>query len=238
MDHHLNTVAVGIDFAKKTDFSAWCVIEHTAREIPGRPGETETVFTSRGLDRIEQGLMYPQIAAELVGIIEQAVSQRQKELDDLARVDLEWSETLPSSRRKRAEHLVSVVVDGTGVGTAAVDILRDALRDYACPVTAVSFVYGDSLNVRPGAREGTLGKSFLVSRLQALFQTGRIELRRDHPRAATMKQELLDFEIRVNDRANEQSGAFKVGSHDDMVVALGLATLFEPQRITSVRKNW
>jgi hypothetical protein len=36
-------------------------------------------------------------------------------------------------------------------------------------------------------------------------------------------QVLLNYEIRVNENASAQFGAFKVGSHDDLATALGLA---------------
>jgi hypothetical protein len=43
-----------------------------------------------------------------------------------------------------------------------------------------------------------------------------------------MKDELLDYEIRINEDANERYGAFKVGAHDDLVTALGLAVQDRP----------
>ena len=39
-----------------------------------------------------------------------------------------------------------------------------------------------------------------------------------------MGKELLDYEIRVTEDANDHYGAFRVGAHDDLVTALGLAT--------------
>jgi hypothetical protein len=41
-------------------------------------------------------------------------------------------------------------------------------------------------------------------------------------------QELLDYEIRVDENANDKYGAFRVGTHDDLVTALGLAVQREP----------
>jgi hypothetical protein len=38
---------------------------------------------------------------------------------------------------------------------------------------------------------------------------------------------MIDYEIRVNDRANMEVGAFRTGAHDDMVTALGLAVMFD-----------
>ena len=46
--------------------------------------------------------------------------------------------------------------------------------------------------------------------------------------AEAMFQELLDYEIQGDERANDRYGAFKVGTHDDLVTALGLAVLQTP----------
>jgi hypothetical protein len=41
--------------------------------------------------------------------------------------------------------------------------------------------------------------------------------------------ELLRYEIRVSEDANDRYGAFKVGTHDDLVTALGLAVQPAPR---------
>ena len=61
----------------------------------------------------------------------------------------------------------------------------------------------------------------------ALLQTGRIHLPRTRE-AEVLAQELLDYEIRVNESSNDTYGAFRVGSHDDLVTSLGLAVQEEP----------
>ena len=43
-----------------------------------------------------------------------------------------------------------------------------------------------------------------------------------------LKRELLDYEIRVSENANDSYGAFKVGTHDDLVTALGLSGAGRP----------
>jgi hypothetical protein len=55
------------------------------------------------------------------------------------------------------------------------------------------------------------------------------------PEAAAMREELLDYEIKVSEDANERYGAFKVGAHDDLVTALGLAVQEGPDRAVTVR---
>ena len=72
-----------------------------------------------------------------------------------------------------------------------------------------------------------LGKAWLVSRIKVLLQCGRLHLPKT-PVAEAMKDELLDYEIRINEDANERYGAFKVGAHDDLVTALGLAVQDRP----------
>lgn len=51
---------------------------------------------------------------------------------------------------------------------------------------------------------------------------GRLHLPRT-AEAETLAEELLDYEIRVDQDANDRYGAFRVGAHDDLVTALGLA---------------
>jgi len=47
--------------------------------------------------------------------------------------------------------------------------------------------------------------------------------------AAALTEELLNYEIKVSEDANEQYGAFRVGTHDDLVTAIGLATQGAPE---------
>ena len=72
--------------------------------------------------------------------------------------------------------------------------------------------------------EWRLGKGYLVSRLQVLLQNHRLRLPRT-AEATVLAQELLDYEIRVDPDGDAKFGAFKVGKHDDLVTALGLAVL-------------
>jgi hypothetical protein len=97
----------------------------------------------------------------------------------------------------------------------------------ACPVRPVYFTHGDR-RVEQRDRSISLGKAWLVSRLQALLQTARILLPRT-TEAHVLAQELLDYEIHVDEKANDTYGAFRVGSYDDLVTALGLAVQ-EPVR--------
>lgn len=142
--------------------------------------------------------------------------------------------------REYAGSVRAIYLDATGVGQPVADELKSA----GVRVTPVYFTHGDR---RTENEDGsvTLGKAFLVSRLKVLMQSKRMHLARTEEMDA-MQKELLDYEIRVNEHANETYGAFKTGAHDDLVTALGLAVQEKPQtvRITlfakeeSVERGW
>lgn len=112
----------------------------------------------------------------------------------------------------------TLYLDATGVGTPLVDVLRAAV--VKAELVAVYFTHGDRRTVV--GDEVRLGKAYLVARLQALLQTSCLHLPKTDE-AEALARELLDYEIRVDDDANDRYGAFKVGSHDDLVTAVGLA---------------
>ncbi len=70
--------------------------------------------------------------------------------------------------------------------------------------------------------------AWLVNRLQALFQSGCLHLPPDHPEAAAMAGELKNYELKSDPDGDLRFGAFRVGTHDDLVTALGLAILIDP----------
>ncbi len=109
-------------------------------------------------------------------------------------------------------------VDATGLGTPVVDVLRAG--GVVADLIPVYFTHGDRRTEERG--EVRLGKAWLVSQMQALLQTGRLHLPRT-TEAEALARELLDYEIRVTENANDTYGAFKTGTHDDLVTALGLA---------------
>lgn len=58
--------------------------------------------------------------------------------------------------------------------------------------------------------------------MQALLQPGLLHLPRTRE-AEALGKELLDYEIRVSEDTNDRYGAFRVGTHDYLVTALGPA---------------
>jgi hypothetical protein len=69
----------------------------------------------------------------------------------------------------------------------------------------------------------------LLPPLHVLLEQDRLDLPRGDPELDLMIEELKSYEIRIDTDANEKYGAFAVVSHDDMVTALGLACVEEPE---------
>jgi hypothetical protein len=156
---------------------------------------TETHHMVRYLARLPLGTPYPAVA--------------------------EWVAAVVSGVHAATSGEPILYVDATGVGTPIVDVLRAAGIGQLAQLKAVYFTHGDRRKVERG--EVKCGKAWLVARLQALLQQGLLHLPRN-AEAEVLAQELLDFEIRVKEDANQRFGAFRVGTHDDLVTALGLAT--------------
>lgn len=193
---------IGVDIGQKRDPTAIAVaeIEYRDSPLPGRKRESH--YLVRHLERLPLGTSYP------------AVSRR---IDEICQG--------VERRTGRRAHLF---VDATGVGQPIVDLLDDSSRS-AHRVWAVYFTYGDRRTEDRDENRISLGKAYLVSRLQMLLQCQRIHLPRGHREADALVQELLDYEIRVDENANDKYGAFRVGTHDDLVTALGLAVNQEPR---------
>jgi hypothetical protein len=134
-----------------------------------------------------------------------------------------------ASVRKLSGRTPTVCVDATGLGLPVLELIQ---RAGVPDVVPVYFTYGDRRAEKQGASgrlEISLGKAYLVCRLQALLQSDRLHLLPTMAAAQELAAELRDYEIRVDENANDRYGAFKVGTHDDLVTALGLAVQADPR---------
>ncbi|MEM8994377.1 MAG: hypothetical protein AAGF23_06240 [Acidobacteriota bacterium] len=194
---------IGADIGQKKDPTAIAVAEIDMRPSPLAMQRKEAHFLIRHAERLPLGTSYPRVA-ERIGEICHGVKSR--------------------GGGGSRPHLF---VDATGVGQPIIDLLHDAALE-AAAIWSTYFTHGDQRKECSRELRISLGKAFLVSRLQMLLQCGRIHLPKDHPEADALVKELLDYEIRVGKDSNDQYGAFRVGTHDDLVTALGLAVQKEP----------
>jgi hypothetical protein len=194
-------ITIGIDVGQRRDPTAIVVADAV-----GEPQGYDVLwsYTARHLERLPLGTDYETVAARLKQVVQRVADHPER------------------------QGPIAVIVDATGVGLPVVDILRRTLAGSPASLTAAMFTHGYRLNGVIGDKEIGVGKAYLVSTLQSLFQTGRIQLPAKHPEAHAMVRELQDYEIRVDDDAHDRYGAFKTGTHDDLVTALGLAVISSP----------
>lgn len=226
-------VTIGVDVGQKVDPTAIVVAEQLTRGIETLPGKNEAFYVVRHMERLPLGTEYPAVANRIVQIVENVLA-RERPVN-----------TEPPK--------ITLVVDATGVGAPVIDIIRTpimhmphgggvwrsgsvgGLGGRRVTLTEATFTHGDRLTGKIGGAKMSVGKAYLVSRLQALFQTARLQLPANHREAEALTRELMDYEIKVSEDANDRYGAFKVGTHDDLVTALGLAVLTEPRRLATAK---
>ena len=211
---------MGVDLGQKRDPSAIVVAQQDDQEPP--------VFTIRQLERLPLGTSYPAVAQRIAEMARGAwYVVNGPVYDSAGQLVRSWRAGLIAP---------TVVVDATGLGGPVIEMLRAELNAkttesfgpkapaFQYELRPVTFTHGDRLTstLQTGR---SVGKAYLVSRLQVLLQSGRVRLPRNHPEADVLVRELLDYEIRVDEQAHDRYGAFAVGSHDDLVTALGLAVI-------------
>jgi hypothetical protein len=216
----LNPVCVGIDVGKIQDPTAVSVAEviqqHTGKYryitpepahfndqgewIPAKDAESvmKSHYYIRHIQRLHLGTSYPDVALHITNML---------------------------CKPMFANREVRVFVDVTGVGQAIYDDIKKEMelsKAKHIQIKPISFVHGEAYN----RSKGTLGKAFLVSRLQSLFQGARVHAP-DTPEVKATVEELRVYEIKVSDEGKDTYGA-KIGKHDDLATALGLSVLEDP----------
>lgn len=193
---------IGVDVGQRRDPTAIAVaeIELRASADSMRRPRCEAHYLVRFLGRLPLGTPYPEVALRIAKICGQVAARSGRE--------------------------PVVFIDATGVGLPVLDQLR-ASKPIAKRIDAVLFTAGRRRIEKPAAGRVMLGKEYLVSRLQSLLQCERLHLP-ETAEASILALELRNFEIRVDAKARQRSGAFRVGTHDDLVIALGLAVHKEP----------
>jgi hypothetical protein len=112
-----------------------------------------------------------------------------------------------------------VAVDQTGVGRPVVDMLRLAgLAGRLWPVTITAG------HARAASADGIhVPKKELISGLQVLLQSRRLQIAKALPESRVLIEELSRFQTKITPAGSELFGAWRSGSHDDLVVAVALA---------------
>ncbi len=190
---------LGLDLGQRKDYTAIAVVE---REEPvlfrfdyvrwlRQEEKLAPKFAVRYLERVALGTSY----VSIVGRVR-----------DMVRT--------PELRAR-----CTVVVDGTGVGGAVVDLLRES--DMDCELVAVQITGGGKARSERGV--WNVPKRDLIGVVQVLFEQRRLMFAEGMPRVKTVVDELMAMRVRVTNDGNEQYGAWREGAHDDLALAMALA---------------
>lgn len=113
----------------------------------------------------------------------------------------------------------AMAVDGTGVGVAIVDLLRDAGMTFDAVL-----IHGGDAETASGYSEHRVPKRNLVGTLQVLMQSGRLCIGKRLRHASTLRAELQNFRVTIDPRtAHDSYSHWREQAHDDLVLATSMA---------------
>ncbi len=116
----------------------------------------------------------------------------------------------------------TLAIDQTGVGRHVVDRFHATGRLSILPITITS-----GNQATPSPPEHGYGwhvpKKLLVSTVQILLQSRRLEIAPKISEAAVLVKELQNFKVKVSVSANETFEAWREGDKDDLVLAVAMA---------------
>jgi hypothetical protein len=117
-----------------------------------------------------------------------------------------------------------LVVDATGVGEAVVEMVRTALAKAGARggLVGVTITAGSAVT-QTGTGRFRVAKKQLVSVVQVLLGTRRLQLAPDLPETPTLLRELGTFTVKITESANESFESWRERDHDDLVLAVALA---------------
>lgn len=194
---------VGLDLGAMRDFSALSFVEMRQ----GSKAADKPAFDVTYLHRWPLGTPYPKIVEGVGKML----------------AEPPFSRKVYGGRGYRDDHLelcapVTLAVDATGVGRPVVDMFAEAeLPGHLMPVTITG---GHAVSQAAGGYN--VPKRILVSGLQVALQTKRLRIAAKLPEAATLKNELQNFQLTFTEAANDTYEGRK-GAHDDLVLAVALA---------------
>lgn len=121
---------------------------------------------------------------------------------------------------------VACYMDRTGMGGALFDLFRQTAKEdprtKGCRVYGLNFVAGEKYD----RSRGVVGKTHLVSRLQTLLSLGQLEIHPDNEQLDILLSEIKAYHYQISEAGHITWGG--VGEHDDLVTALALACVDDP----------
>ena len=123
------------------------------------------------------------------------------------------------TRSEDLEGRCHLVVDGSGVGRPVVDMLRQG--GLGCMMMPVTITGG--AGETHGAGHYRVPKRDLVTGLQTLLQAGGLQIAAGMTYGKDLLAEMAEMRVKLTSSGNTQYGAWREGTHDDLVLAVALA---------------
>ena len=201
-DNQGKSFFIGVDLGQAQDYTAIVVVESERVDSGEKRAWGEPIYHDElrviHAERF-RGVLYPDIAER----VRRLKAEEKLRGSTYHRNTSTWSESFPT-----------VVVDRTGVGPAVTDLLKKS---------GVSHV-GVTITAGNQERGTNVPKRNLVSALQVAFSTGRLKIASGLDLAPVLKEELLNFKLKINLATGHDSyEAWREGEHDDLVLAAALA---------------
>ncbi|MGZ4846414.1 MAG: phage terminase large subunit family protein [Halobacteriota archaeon] len=187
------TYYIGVDLGLKRDPSAVAIVQRLY--APSRSAH----YFVQWLHRFPLRTPYTDIAAEVAHI------------DDQLKV---------KARIKGKQCEITYALDATGVGQGVTELVAQAMPN--ATIMRCYLTGGITPATDWDLREVRIPKGQMVSTLIALFDANRLHLSKRSKEIDAMVTELENFELHLTDEGKDTYGA-KIGKHDDLVCALGLA---------------
>jgi hypothetical protein len=202
----------GLDLGQAKDFSALAIIE-CVRTITNEGEKDEiTALNCIHLQRWQLRTPYPAIVADVVRMI--------NNLDPFL---------YPKEK-------TTLAIDATGVGAPVVDLFkREQIHATLKPIQIVG-----GANVSEEFGMTRVPKRDLVSVVQVGLQNRTFKIASSLPEADILSRELQNFTVKITDSANDVYGAWREGTHDDLVLAVALALWCAnrpPLRVSAAEKE-
>lgn len=171
--------------------------DYTAMAIIERVGTKrgEYKFNCLHLQRWELRTSYPAIVADTVRIMN-------------------------SPELQRGDQRPVLAVDAAGVGAPVVDLLhRERMTSWT--LLPVLITGGADETKENGTYR--VPKRNLVSAMQVALQQQTLQVAPGLPEAANLSREMQNFQVKINDNAHDSYGAWREGTHNDLVLAVALS---------------
>jgi hypothetical protein len=191
----MNWYFVGVDFGQSRDFTAIAVLERA--EVTGEWDPAMYAW------RKEVSLRLRYLQRVALGTPYPEVVDR----------------VIQVTRSPELYGRCSLTVDATGVGRAVVDLLRK--EDPGCALLPVN-ITGGLKQTEEGGYHG-VPKRDLILGLQVLLQRGLLQIAAGLEFGPELVKEMSAMQVKITLTGQEQYGAWREGTHDDLVFAVALA---------------